>query len=72
MVVVGHVNDKNMTTMRRVILLFFYLAMILVGAPMAFAWIVFGGRGIIFSAGGFIAAFGAYLLWTDFLSKERL
>ena len=30
-----------------------------------------GGRGVIFKAGGFLALFGAYLVWMDFLSPNR-
>jgi hypothetical protein len=30
-----------------------------------------GGREIIFKAGGFLALFGLYLIWLDFLSPNR-
>jgi hypothetical protein len=30
-----------------------------------------GGRGVIFKAGGFLALFGLYLVWIDFLSPNR-
>ena len=57
--------------MRRVISLVFYLAMIGVGALAVYEWLVLGSRGILFKAGGFLALFGVYLLWIDFLSPNR-
>jgi hypothetical protein len=45
--------------------------MVIIGTPMALAWVLFGGRGLIFIAGGFIALFGGYMLWTDFLNPRR-
>jgi hypothetical protein len=60
-----------MTGPRRAIALLFYFAMIAVGIWCAYEWLVLGGRGIIFRAGGFLAFFGLYLLWIDFLSPNR-
>jgi hypothetical protein len=57
--------------MRKFIVLGFYLAMIGVGAWGLYEWLVLGGRGIIFKAGGFLSLFGAYLVWVDFLSRNR-
>jgi hypothetical protein len=57
--------------MRRAVTLIFYLAMIAVGSWVTYDWVVFGGRGILFKASSFLAVFGAYLLWIDFLSPNR-
>ena len=44
--------------------------MVIVGSALFFAVLMSGGRGgIIFVAGGFLAAFGMYLIWIDFLSQ---
>jgi hypothetical protein len=42
----------------------FYLLMIGAGSWCAYDWLVYGGghRGIAFRAGGFLAAFGLYLV----------
>lgn len=58
-------------TMRKGITLAFYLAMIVGGSWAAYDWLVYGGRGIALKLGAFPALFGAYLLWTDFLSPNR-
>jgi hypothetical protein len=60
-----------MLAMRKVILLSVYLAMIAVGLWATYDSIIFGGRGILFRTSGFLALFGAYLLWIDFLSPNR-
>jgi hypothetical protein len=57
--------------MRRAFTLIFYLSMIGVGAWCAYEWLVLGGRGVVFKAGGFLALFGLYLLWIDFLPPNR-
>ena len=57
--------------MRKTITLLFYLALVGGGAWCAYEWLVLGGRGIIFRMGGFLALFGLYLLWIDFLSPNR-
>jgi hypothetical protein len=57
--------------MRKTLVLFLYLAMIGVGSWATYEWLVLGGRGIAFRAGAFLALFGVYLLWTDFLSPNR-
>jgi hypothetical protein len=44
--------------------------MVLCGAVLLVAFFTNGGRGIIFVSGGFLAVFGGYLLWTDFLSPN--
>jgi hypothetical protein len=56
---------------RKTILLVLYLAMIAGGGWVTYDWMAFGGRGILFRLGGFLAVFGAYLLWNDFLSPNR-
>jgi hypothetical protein len=56
---------------RKLITLAVYCSMIGVGIVMVASWLMGGARGIIFAAGGFLAAFGAYLLWNDFLSPKR-
>jgi len=56
--------------MRRIFCFVLYSAMILVGLVLFAAYVLSGGRGIIFVTGGFLAAFGAYLMWTDFLSPN--
>lgn len=57
--------------MRKAIALLLYLAMVSAGAWCAYEWLVLGGRGIVFRMGGFLALFGLYLLWIDFLSPNR-
>ena len=57
--------------MRKAITLVVYLAMIIGGSWATYEWLVLGGRGIAFKFGAFLAVFGAYLLWTDFLSRDR-
>jgi hypothetical protein len=57
--------------MRKLIALTLYLAMIIGGSWATYEWLVVGGRGIAFTAGAFLALFGTYLLWTDFLSPNR-
>jgi hypothetical protein len=57
--------------MRKALTLTVYLAMIAAGSWTTYDWITYGGRGILFTTGGFLAAFGAYLLWIDFLSPSR-
>jgi hypothetical protein len=57
-----------MLPMRRMICFILYVAMILIGSGTVLAFLMNGGRGVIFMAGGFLAAIGAYLMWTDFLS----
>ena len=57
--------------MRKVITLTLYLAMILGGSWATYEWLILGGRGFAFKVGAFLALFGAYLLWTDFLSPSR-
>lgn len=57
--------------MRKAFSLAMYLAMIAAGSWVTYDWLTFGGRGILFKAGSFLAVFGAYLLWIDFLSPNR-
>jgi CDP-diglyceride synthetase len=57
--------------MRKAVTLWFYLLLIGVGAWAVYEWLVLGGSGIIFKAGGFLDLFGAYLIWMDFLSPNR-
>jgi hypothetical protein len=57
--------------MRKAITLTLYLAMIVGGSWATYEWLMLGGKNIIFLAGAFLALFGAYLLWTDFLSSSR-
>jgi hypothetical protein len=57
--------------MRRVFAFIFYLAMISLGSWCAYEWLVLGGRGITFRLGSFLAVFGPYLLWADFISPRR-
>jgi hypothetical protein len=59
--------------MRRLLALVLYLAM-MAGGASAVVWMLFGatgGRMIVLSGGAFTFLFGAYLLWTDFLSADR-
>jgi hypothetical protein len=58
------------SNMRRIVCLALYLAMVVVGFGLFLAFLMSGGRGIIFIAGGFLAAFGMYLIWIDFLSPN--
>lgn len=58
--------------MRKAIVLLLYVTMIAVGLWATYEWLVLGGRGIFFKAGGFLALFGLYLLWLDFFSRERI
>lgn len=58
-------------TTRKWITLAIYLAMIGGGGWCMLQFLTHGGKGIIFMAGGFPALFGAYLLWTDFISPDR-
>jgi hypothetical protein len=57
--------------MRKAITLILYLAMITIGSWATYEWLVLGGRGIAFKFGAFLALFGAYLLWTEFLSPSQ-
>lgn len=57
--------------MRRLICLLLYVAMILGGCAILFGVLINGGRGFSIIAGGFLVGFGFYLLWTDFLSRDR-
>ncbi len=57
--------------MRKTITLLFYLVMVCAGGWCAYEWLILGGRGIVFRMGGFLALFGLYLLWIDFLSPNR-
>ena len=57
--------------MRKIFSLIFYLSMIGVGSWATYEWLVLGGRGFMFKAGAFLALFGAYLVWMDFLSPNR-
>jgi hypothetical protein len=56
--------------MRRLICFVLYISMILVGIVLLAGFLINGGRGFIFMSGGFLAFFGCYLLWTDFLSPN--
>jgi hypothetical protein len=64
-------TDRGPISTRKTITLLFHLAMVCIGTCCAYEWLVLGGRGIIFRAGGFLALFGLYLLWIDFLSPNR-
>jgi hypothetical protein len=57
--------------MRKSLSLILYLAMMIGGSWATYEWLALGGRGIAFKFGGFVALFGAYLLWIDFLSPSR-
>jgi CDP-diglyceride synthetase len=57
--------------MRRAITFGFYLLMVAVGAWLTYEWFVLRSRGLVFVSGGFLTLFGAYMLWTDFLSPSR-
>jgi hypothetical protein len=57
--------------MRKAITLLLYLAMVCAGVWCAYEWLLLGGRGIVFRMGGFLALFGLYMLWIDFLSPNR-
>jgi predicted MFS family arabinose efflux permease len=57
--------------MRKVLTVLLYLAIIGAGAWLIGGWIEEGGRKITALAGGFLALFGLYMLWTDFFSRER-
>jgi hypothetical protein len=57
--------------MRRIFSFVLYAGMILAGAVAFGHFLQSGGRGVVFVAGGFLAAFGAYLMWIDFLSPNR-
>jgi hypothetical protein len=57
--------------MRKTLVLVLYLLMISAGSWATYEWLVLGGRGIMFRAGAFLALFGAYLVWMDFLSPNR-
>ena len=45
--------------------------MMTAGSWAAYEWLVLGGKGIVFKAGGFLTLFGIYLFWIDFLSPDR-
>jgi hypothetical protein len=53
--------------MRRAVCFALYVVMVVAGISLAAGCLVHGGRGIVFAGGSFLAAFGAYLLWTDFV-----
>ena len=48
--------------MRKILTLLFYVLMVASGLLLA----DHGGRGIVLLTGGFLAIFGAFLIWTDF------
>jgi CDP-diglyceride synthetase len=56
--------------MRKLLSLIFYLAMICLGAWAVYEWLVLGGKGIVFKAGGFVAVLGLYMIWIDFISPS--
>ncbi len=60
-----------MSDIRRLLSLLFYLLMIGIGCYATYYWLVLGGSSLVFKAGGFLALFGIYLLWIDFLSPTR-
>jgi membrane glycosyltransferase len=62
-------NGVRIGRMRRLLLAVLYLAMVLVGAGLSVNFFLIGGRSIIVASLAF-AALGAYLLWTDFLSRK--
>ncbi|MGM4990509.1 hypothetical protein [Tardiphaga sp. 841_E9_N1_2] len=47
------------------------MALIIGGGWCTYEWLINGGRGIMFKAGAFVAVFGLYLLWADFISSNR-
>jgi hypothetical protein len=53
--------------------LLLYVAMIVAGATILIDFVGLGGHSLLRypKAGGFFFAFGAYLLWVDFLSPNR-
>jgi hypothetical protein len=57
--------------MRRAVCFALYVVMVVAGIGLAAGFVLHGGRGIVFAAGGFLAAFGAYLLWTDFVKTAN-
>ncbi|MEH2474508.1 hypothetical protein V1281_004309 [Nitrobacteraceae bacterium AZCC 2161] len=57
--------------MRKWVALGFYMALIIGGGWCTYEWLINGGRGIMFKAGAFVAVFGLYLLWADFISSNR-
>ena len=58
-----------MSPMRKAIML--YLLRVCAGLWTAYEWLVLGGKGIALKAGCFLAAFGLYLMWIDFLSPSK-
>jgi hypothetical protein len=58
--------------MRRFISLTFYLLIIAVGSWAVYEWLVFGGMGRAFVAGGFLALYGVYLLWEFTFSESSI
>jgi hypothetical protein len=58
--------------MRRAVCFVLYVVMLVAGIGLAAGFLLHGGRGIVFAAGSFLAAFGAYLLWTDFVGPAKL
>jgi hypothetical protein len=55
--------------MRRAVCFALYVVMVVAGIGLGAGFLLHGGRGIVFAAGSFLAAFGAYLLWTDFVKS---
>jgi hypothetical protein len=55
--------------MRRLLLAALYFAMMLAGLGLSVEFYLTGGRSIIAASLAF-TALGAYLLWTDFLSRK--
>jgi hypothetical protein len=58
--------------MRKIITVCFYSLMIGGGAYLFWEYLVHGGRGVSALAGGSLALFGGYMLWSDFFSIDRL
>jgi hypothetical protein len=58
--------------MRKIVTACFYLLMIGGGSYLFWGYLAHGGKGVGALAGGSLTLFGGYMLWTDFLSKDRL
>ena len=58
--------------MRKILLAAIYLAMVGFGAAFTYFTIRMGGKLLFLFGGVFLMAFGVYLAWTDFFSRDKL
>lgn len=58
-------------TMKKWFALGFCVGMISLGEWCTYEWLDLGGQGVMFKAGAFVAVFGLYLHYSDFIGFSR-